>query len=106
MDTFANHLRELGGQYLIRLAHLGSRRVLAAFCTLARQDPGVAHRDTPLERLYAVLGADDRRKVRDALSQLGIFPGWREASSSSGRNRRRPYRDGSDPYLWGISPFD
>ena len=103
------HLRHLAGQYLLRLTELGSRRVLGAFCALARQDPGLARRDTVLERLFAVLDADERRTVREALLTLDILPGADVDSvpySHGGRNRRAPGADGQDDYLWGVSPFD
>ena len=99
-----DHLHELGGRYLLRLAELNARRVLAAFQALARQHAGLARFDTPLERLYATLDTDDRRVLREALSRLGIFPGA-EDRTHGGRNRRSS-SGLDDPYLWGISPFD
>ena len=105
VGPLADHLRDLGGRYLLRLAELDARRVLCAFRTLARQDPGLARRDLPLERLYASLDASGRSAVRDALSRLGIFPGA-EDRVHGGRNRRALAEDGTDPFLWGVSPFE
>ena len=100
-----DHLRLLGGQYLLRLAELSSRRVLCSFQALARQDANRARRDLPVERLYACLDGDDRQVVREALVRLGIFPGD-EDRPHGGRNRRARAEDGTDAYLWGVSPFD
>ena len=101
----AQHLRDLGGRYLLRLADTGARRILCAFRMLAPQNPGCASRDLTLERLYASLDTDGRRTTRETLFRLGIFPGAADADIG-GRNWRRIGADGSDPYGWGISPFN
>ena len=98
-----DHLRDLGGRYLLRLAELNSRRVLISFQALARQNAGLARRDLPLDRMFACLEAQDRTAVREALFRLGIFPGA-EDRVHGGRNRRAPRGD-EDPYLWGACPF-
>ena len=97
-------LTDLGGRFLLRAAETDHRRVLAAFSSLARQQPGVARHDCVLERLYAGLSTDDRSTVRQALHRLGVFPGAGD-STHPGRNRRTLVR-GTDPRRWGISPFD
>ena len=105
VGPLAQHLRDLGGRYLLRLADTGARRILCAFRALAPQNPGCARRDLTLERLYASLDTAGRRTNRDALFRLGIFSGAADADIE-GRNWRRVGADGSDPYGWGISPFN
>jgi len=96
-----DHIKDLGGRFLVRQAQDGNARVLRGFRTLAGQHPDRARYDLPLERQYACLDANDRHRIDEALFRAGVFPGYNDGDQHPGRNRRASAEEDQ----WGISPF-